>query len=341
MSAGALSQDIGTPAWQKELSRGFRHPRDLLAALGLSERWLTAAQSGHEDFPMRVPRGFVARMRRGDPHDPLLRQVLPLAEEQDSHFQFSQDPVGDLPAMTAPGVLHKYHGRVLLITTGACAINCRYCFRRHYPYGDAHAARQQWVPALSYIRDHPDITEVILSGGDPLTLPDHRLAALAEQLQRIPHLQRLRVHSRLPVVLPQRVNTALLDWLTGSRLQPVLVLHANHANELDEQVHHACRRLRDAGVMLLNQTVLLRDINDSVAAQTALSERLFTIGVLPYYLHQLDRVAGAAHYLVREEDARALAATLTERLPGYLVPRLAREDPGAPAKTPLSTSLHG
>ncbi|SEO70316.1 EF-P beta-lysylation protein EpmB [Aquisalimonas asiatica] len=342
MSAGvAPSRPPRPSAWQSELARGYRRPDELLAALGLDCSHLPAARAGHAAFPVRVPRGFVARMRHGDPDDPLLRQVLPVAAEQDDDPGFVQDPVGDLSAMSTPGVLHKYHGRALLVTTGACAINCRYCFRRHFPYGDAHAARHQWGPALAYLRGRPELTEIILSGGDPLTLPDHRLGTLAAELDATPHLRRLRIHSRLPIVLPERVDDAFLQWFTGGRLQPVMVLHANHASELDDSVAAACDRMRRAGVTLLNQAVLLRGINDDVASQEALSERLFAIGVLPYYLHQLDRVAGATHFLVAEDRARALAAALAERLPGYLVPQLTREDASAPAKTPLATPRHG
>lgn len=342
MSAGAASRTTAEPpAWQAELARGYRRPDELMTALGLDPALLPAARAGHEAFPVRVPRGFVSRMAYGDPHDPLLRQVLPLAEEQAADPDFVQDPVGDLSAMSTPGVLHKYHGRALLITTGACAINCRYCFRRHFPYGDAHAARDRWSPALAYLRGRTELTEVILSGGDPLTLPDHRLAPLAAELDAIPHLRRLRVHSRLPVVLPERVDDTFLQWFAGGQLRPVMVLHANHAKELDDSVAAACERLRQAGVTLLNQAVLLRGINDTIANLESLSERLFAIGVLPYYLHQLDRVAGATHFLVPEERARALAAELADRLPGYLVPQLTREDASAPAKTPLITPRHG
>lgn len=338
--AFADPQQTTKPVWMTELGHGYRRPAEVIDALGLDPGLLPAAEAGHQDFAVRVPRGFVARMRPGDPDDPLLRQVLPLAEEQQPDPAFTADPVGDLDAQTAPGVLHKYHGRALLIATGACAINCRYCFRRHFPYADAHAAREQWQPALAYLREQTEVSEAILSGGDPLTLPDTRLSPLAESLAAIPHLQRLRVHSRLPVVLPERVDPPLLAWLAGTRLQPVMVLHANHANELDASVAAACARLREAGVTLLNQAVLLRGINDSVPALRALSERLFALGVMPYYLHQLDRVAGATHFLVTEARARTLVAELTDQLPGYLVPRLAREDAGAPAKTPLTTRHH-
>ncbi|MFO7857818.1 MAG: EF-P beta-lysylation protein EpmB [Ectothiorhodospiraceae bacterium] len=338
--AFADPQQTTKPAWITELGRGYRRPADVISALGLDPALLPAAEAGHRDFAVRVPRGFVARMQPGDPDDPLLRQILPLAEEQTPDPGFTADPVGDLDAQAAPGVLHKYHGRALLIATGACAINCRYCFRRHFPYADAHAAREQWQPALAYLRARTEVNEAIISGGDPLTLPDTRLSPLAESLAAIPHLERLRVHTRLPVVLPERVDAGLLAWLAGTRLQPVMVLHANHANELDADVAAACRRLRDAGVTLLNQAVLLRGINDSVPALRGLSERLFQLGVMPYYLHQLDRVAGATHFLVDNGHARSLVAELTEQLPGYLVPCLAREDAGAPAKTPLATRHH-
>jgi EF-P beta-lysylation protein EpmB len=243
--------------------------------------------------------------------------------------------VGDGLALNRGGVLHKYHGRALLVTTGACAVHCRYCFRRHFPYRHASASADGWQRALGYLRDHPETSEVILSGGDPLTLSDRRLASLASALTELPHLRRLRIHSRLPVVLPERVDDALLGWLTGSRLKPVLVIHANHANELDEAVARALARLTGGGVMLLNQAVLMRGVNDDAGALADLSERLLELDVVPYYLHLLDRVQGAAHFEVPEAEARALHRNLAARLPGYLVPRLVREEPGAPAKTAI------
>ena len=245
---------------------------------------------------------------------------------------FGPDPVGDLAAHKAPGVLHKYHGRVLLTATGACAIHCRYCFRRHFPYAEANASAEHWREALDYVALHPDVREVILSGGDPLTLSDRRLAEFVQTIEDIPHVERLRLHTRLPVVLPERVTQELCAWLSDTRLKTVVVIHANHAQELDETTHLACKRLADSGATLLNQSVLLRGVNDSVAALTHLSEALFAAGVLPYYLHLLDRVQGAAHFDVNEEVARQLLLGLNSRLPGYLVPRLVREVPGAPGK---------
>lgn len=322
--------------WQSALARAITDPAELLATVGLGEEWLPAARSAARLFPLRVPRGFVARMRQGDPHDPLLRQVLPLAEEYLASGEFRIDPVGDLAAMVAPGVLHKYHGRVLLTVTGACAIHCRYCFRRHFPYADANPAVDQWCSALEYIAGDASIAEVILSGGDPLTLSDRRLAELTTRLEAIPHIRRLRLHTRLPIVLPERVNDELLDWLAGVKIKTVVVVHANHANEIDATVMSALTRLKATGAQLLNQSVLLRGVNDSADTLTALSEVLFEAGVVPYYLHLLDRVRGSAHFEVTDAGARQLMMELNRRLPGYLVPRLVREVSGAPFKIPMT-----
>lgn len=323
--------------WQQELARAVAHPLELLHLLEIDPAAVGLALSAQTCLRQRVPRPFIARMRKGDPHDPLLRQVLPLAEEDRAVAGYGTDPVGDLLAETVPGVLHKYAGRALLIATGACAVHCRYCFRRHYPYADSNAAADHWAPALAYLAADTSISEVILSGGDPLSLPDAKLAGLAARLAAIAHLARLRVHTRLPVVLPQRVDDRLIDWLTGTRLSPVMVIHANHANEIDAAVRQALLALREAGVTLLNQSVLLKGVNDSADALCDLSEALFRAGVLPYYLHLLDKVAGAAHFDVDEAAAAAIMQTVCARLPGYLVPRLVRERAGAPYKLPAET----
>ena len=323
------------PAWQTALAQVVTQPGELLRLVGLGEEWRAAAEAAAQTFPLRVPRGFVARMRRGDPADPLLRQVLPLAAELQPATGFGPDPVGDHAAQQAPGVLHKYTGRVLLTATGACAVHCRYCFRRHFPYEQANASADGWRAALEAIAADPSITEVILSGGDPLTLSDRRLTEFVQQAASIAHVTRLRVHSRLPVVLPERITAALCELLTSTRLRTVMVVHANHAQEIDASVQTACERLTAYGIPLLNQSVLLRGVNDSVEALADLSAALFAGGVLPYYLHQLDRVQGAAHFEVPDAVARQLHAALHARLPGYLVPRLVREIPGAAGKTAL------
>lgn len=310
-------------------------PGILIDLLGLDAALKPAATRSAEQFGFRVTRSFASRMRRGDPDDPLLRQVLPIeAEMLDGPTGFGDDPTGDLEARAAPGVLQKYRGRVLLIVTGTCAVHCRYCFRRHFPYGEETRAHSLET-ALDYLNRNDTVREVILSGGDPLTLSDRRLGGLAGELGRIPHLVRLRLHTRQPVVDPGRVGDDLLAWLESTDLRTTLVIHANHPAEIDDDVARAADRLRRAGVTLLNQSVLLRGVNDRAETLSALSERLFSIGVLPYYLHALDRVRGAAHFLVPEDKALALHRELRASLPGYLVPRLAREDPGRACKTLL------
>ncbi len=322
-------------AWTQLLADAVSDLDELLALLDLDTSCIgehaDALRSAHS-FALRVPRGFIGRMRRGDPDDPLLRQVLPIDREMIPVGGFTTDPVGELARPPSDGVLHKYHGRALVMVTGACAIHCRYCFRRHFPYSDHAVAGGDLEAAINRITADPEITEVILSGGDPLTLPDVYLEALARDLAAVPSVRRLRIHTRLPVVLPQRVDADLAMWLGGLGVPVVVVVHANHANEIDADVRRALAALDAAGVTLLNQAVLLAGVNDSVDALADLSETLFDAGVLPYYLHMLDPVEGAAHFEVSEETARLLHTELTARLPGYLVPRLVREVEGAPAK---------
>jgi EF-P beta-lysylation protein EpmB len=320
--------------WRELWRQAITDPAELLQAVGLGERsdLLPADDAG---FALRVPRGFVARMRRGDPHDPLLLQVLPRRAEHDHVEGYATDAVGDMAAKAGHGMLHKYEGRALLIASGSCAINCRYCFRRHFPYNEEIAAASQWREALARLRADPSIRELILSGGDPLALATRKLEELGRGLAELPLVIRLRIHSRLPVVLPERIDDAFVAWLGNLPLQKVVVLHANHPNELDASVDAACARLRDAGASLLNQSVLLRGINDDADTLAELSERLFAAGVLPYYLHQLDRVQGAAHFEVSDAEALELQQQLRARLPGYLVPRLVREVAGDTAKRPL------
>ncbi|MEO7062817.1 MAG: EF-P beta-lysylation protein EpmB [Dokdonella sp.] len=321
--------------WQQLWRDAVSDPHELLGLLDLSPHSAALLPATDTGFALRVPRGFIARMRRGDPTDPLLLQVLPRAAEIVDVPGFSHDAVGDIAARATHGVLHKYRGRALLIATGSCAINCRYCFRRHFPYAEETAAANHWQQALAYLRSDDSISEVILSGGDPLALATAKLAELTDALVTIPHIRRLRIHTRLPIVLPERIDAEFSSWLGALRLQRVVVLHANHPNEIDSAVLDACARLRDAGATLLNQAVLLRAINDSAETLCVLSERLFDAGVLPYYLHQLDRVAGAAHFEVDDEQALVLLRAMRERLPGYLIPRLVREVAGAPYKLPL------
>jgi L-lysine 2,3-aminomutase len=322
-------------AWQRELAFAVSEPAELLRLLELDPDQVPHLNGAMAGFRLRVPRGFVRRMRHADPNDPLLRQVLPDVRELIEQADFGADPLAERQFQSAPGLLHKYWGRALLISTGACAVHCRYCFRREFPYEQAAASGGRWQAALAAIAADPTIEEVILSGGDPLTLTTLRLAQLTRELAGIAHVRRLRLHTRTPVVLPERVDDALGRWLAGLPWPCVIVLHCNHANEIDDSVRAAAQRLRATGATLLNQSVLLAGINDSVATLEALSQALYSAGVLPYYLNLLDRVRGSAHYEVAETQARRLMAQLAARLPGYLVPRLARDVPGSASKLVL------
>ena len=321
-------------SWQAELARAISDPAQLLDALQLPRHLLAPAQAAARQFPLRVPHHYLGLIEPGNPRDPLLRQVLPLGEELIDTPGFVADPVGDKAAELGAGLLQKYHGRALVVTTGACAIHCRYCFRRHFPYAE-QAAIRHWERIPQQLQTLPGVREVILSGGDPLTLSDQRLEQLIRQLDRIPHLQRLRIHTRLPSVLPSRITQQLVDLLGSTRLAGSLVLHCNHPRELAPPLGTALDKLRRAGVTLMNQSVLLRGVNDSVDALQGLSEQLYTLGVLPYYLHVLDPVAGSAHFDVPEQRARQLHRQLRNLLPGYLVPQLVREIAGRESKTPL------
>ena len=323
------------PAYFESLAEAIRVPDELISLLELPDELRDAARSAAKDFPLIVPRSFVARMRKGDPYDPLLRQVLPLGLERDSAAGFAFDAVGDLNARRAPGLIHKYHGRALLIAVGSCAVNCRYCFRRHYPYGNDPRQPDDWQPALDEIAADPSLTEVILSGGDPLMLTDPRLAALVSRLEGISHLRRLRLHTRLPIVLPDRVTPRLLTILSTTRLAASVVVHANHPQELTADCAKAITQLSRSRFAMLNQSVLLRGVNDAADVLIELSERLFDLGVMPYYLHQLDRVAGAAHFEVPEAEGIAIVEEMRKRLPGYLVPRYVRETAGEPSKSAI------
>ncbi len=330
------SEQLIQNRWQQQMRDGLSDPRKLLQLLQLQDQAHLLSAAAAQSFRQRVPLAFVARMRPGDIHDPLLRQVLPLVDEELQVDGFSDDPVADLEHIAVPGLIHKYHGRVLLIVTGACAVNCRYCFRRAFPYSEQSISSKHFQQSLAYIERDNSISEVILSGGDPLTLATQKLRALTTALTAIEHVRRIRIHTRVPVVLPDRVDAALCRWLSDCPCPVAMVLHCNHANELDQHLQGACSRLRDSGVSLLNQAVLLRGINDSAAAQIELSERLFAAGVLPYYLHQLDPVTGASHFQVSDDRAQRIYQQMRDQLPGYLLPRLVRDVPGESAKTRLS-----
>ncbi len=328
--------DTPRPGWREAMKRAIRDARTLCQMLELPDSWANAAVEAARSFPVFAPLEFIARMRAGDPGDPLLRQILPVRQELETVEGFSPDPVADGSATLRPGLLQKYPGRTLIVTTGACAVHCRYCFRRHFPYSDAPAATGDWDGIVARIAADPGLEEVLLSGGDPLTLPDERLSELAERLAAIPHVRRLRIHTRVPIVIPQRVTPDLIGWLRGTRLTPLVVVHINHPQEIDEPVRDALAKLVDAGIPVLNQAVLLRGINDDVATLEQLCRQLVDLRVLPYYLHQLDRVAGAHHFDTPAGQGERLVAELRERLPGYAVPRFVREVAGESSKRVLA-----
>ena len=333
----AASAEAAPPSaeknWRQLLAEAVREPGELCRLLGLSEKLAAQAAAAHGDFPLLVPRGFIARMTPGDPRDPLLLQVLPAAAEAAAQPGYGPDPLDEQGRLTAPGLVQKYAGRALLLAAGGCAVNCRYCFRRSFPYSDSGVSQAGLSAAVAAIAEDPSLEEVILSGGDPLLLDDARLSQLIGSLEAIPHLSRLRIHTRLPIVLPERVTGRLVELLATTRLTPVVVVHANHAAELDDSVAAAMRRLAAGGVMLFNQSVLLAGINDSSQTLAELSLRLIDCRVTPYYLHLLDRVQGAAHFELDERKAIALHESLKRRLPGYAVPKLVREIPGELSKT--------
>ena len=327
--------------WLQQLADVITEPAELLEYLALSDspEW----QKGHDArrlFALRVPYAFARRMKKGDPNDPLLLQVMTSANEFIATPGYSTDPLEEQDdAIAVPGLLHKYINRALLLVKGGCAVNCRYCFRRHFPYQENQGNKANWRHALDYIRQQPELDEIIFSGGDPLMAKDHELAWLLDEIETIPHIKRLRIHSRLPVVIPARITKALTQRFSQSRLQILLVTHVNHANEIDSEFCDAMTRLKRANVTLLNQGVLLRGVNDNADTLAKLSNALFDAGIMPYYLHVLDRVQGAAHFMVPDDEARLIMRELMTKVSGYMVPKLTREIGGEPSKTTIDLGL--
>lgn len=318
--------------WRQILADSFRDSNRLLRYLGIEDDVLPEQHQASESFPVLVPRPFAEKMQRGNPSDPLLLQVLPAAEELQSVSGFVKDPLAEKHSNIRSGIIHKYQGRVLLLAATGCAVNCRYCFRRHFDYQNNRIGRREWQDALRYVHDDPSISEVILSGGDPLMLSDQSLSDLISAIEDIPHITRLRIHTRLPVVIPQRLTATLTERLNNSRLGTSVVLHVNHPAELGEDHRQPLQALRSGGTWLLNQSVLLKNVNNATGILCHLSETLFSFGISPYYLHLPDPVSGTHHFDVCEQEARELYKELRIRLPGYLVPQLVREAAGVPYK---------
>lgn len=332
----ALSELKAMPKWQQEYKASITNIAQLCQVLKLNIDQLPISENAHAKFQLRVPHSYVARMQKSNPQDPLLLQVLPTSDEDKNELGFLKDPVGDLQSIKTPGLLQKYKGRALLLTTSRCAIHCRYCFRRHFPYSSQNPRHDKWSQALEELRQDETISEIILSGGDPLVLNDSEISALTKQLEEIEHIKRLRIHTRLPVVIPNRINNELLSWIEKSRLQVIMVLHINHAQEINAELHQKLIKLNRIDCTLLNQSVLLKNINDDPSSLINLSEALFNAGILPYYLHLLDKVDGAAHFDVTEEAAGILMKEISHQLPGYLLPKLVKEVSGEQAKQLVS-----
>ncbi|WP_181901779.1 EF-P beta-lysylation protein EpmB [Thalassotalea euphylliae] len=322
-------------SWQKELADVVTDPRELLELLAIDPEQYLEHFNARKLFPVRVPRPFISRMQKGDINDPLLRQVMPLSDEFTELDGFVSDPLGEHET-AAEGLLHKYTHRVLMIVKSGCAVNCRYCFRRHFPYQDNSPNKARWQQALDYIAERSEINEVIFSGGDPLMANDQHLQWLIEQISAIPHVTRLRIHTRLPVVIPARITDSLVNMLANTRLKATMVFHINHPNEIDQRVEQAIEKLRAKRIPLFNQNVLLKGVNDDVQTLAELSERLFDSGIQPYYLFLLDKVKGATHFDISEARAIRIVNELMTILPGYLMPKLVREIAGEPNKTPIN-----
>lgn len=332
----SMTVQVKSEQWQQELADCVTSLQELADLLDLPIENSESTGLVIQDFSLRVPKAFARRMQKGQLNDPLLRQVLPVEQEGRMVSGFSHDPLQEANSNPTSGVLHKYHGRVLVTLMGACAVHCRYCFRRHFAYDENVQGKASWPGIFDYIRSDNTITEVILSGGDPLTAKDSYLQEFIETLSEVEHVKTVRIHTRLPIVIPSRVTKNFLVSVMTTRLNVVMVVHANHANEIDGDVRSAFLRLKDSGMTLLNQSVLLRDVNDTPESLIALSESLFESGVLPYYLHILDPVSGTAHFAVSEDDAKKLMMKIRARLSGYLVPRLVRERAEALSKLPVS-----
>ncbi|MDP2560844.1 EF-P beta-lysylation protein EpmB [Psychrobium sp. 1_MG-2023] len=325
-------------SWQKELAQAFNDPIKLLDYLNIDKEKYSDSFAARKLFPLRVPVPFVHRMERGNADDPLLKQVMTAREEFFEQQGFSDDPLKEQQP-PLPGLLHKYDNRVLLMLRTACAINCRYCFRRHFPYQDNSLSKARIVEIVDYIEQRPQINEVILSGGDPLMANDQHITELFNHLEPIKHVTRIRIHTRLPIVIPSRITNELLSLFKQTRFNVVMVMHINHANEIDLDIKDIANRLKSHHVTLLNQAVLLHKINDNLTAQVNLSESLFDAGIMPYYLHLLDKVTGASHFDTDEQAAIKLMHQLYQQLPGFLVPKLVREIGGEAHKTPIDLGL--
>ena len=318
--------------WQYELANSFKKPIELLNYLEIDPKGYDF--SATRLFPMLIPQHFVSLMKKRDPFDPLLLQVLPLEKEFYNSVEYSEDPLQEQQG-AIPGLLHKYKSRILLILKTGCAVNCRYCFRRHFPYKDNKISKKDFIYIIDYIMAHPEINEVILSGGDPLMATDDYLTQIFANLNTLTQIKRIRIHTRLPVVLPNRLSSSLIHLLQNNPKPIIIVFHINHPNELCTIFYNKIKQLQHSNITLLNQSVLLKDINDNIVVLSKLSEKLFNYHILPYYLHVLDKVKGATHFDIETDKIYQLQQQLLAELPGFLVPKIVKEEANQASKTPI------
>ena len=321
--------------WSQQLAQGFTKPKQLLQFLDVEITNYSIAAD--KEFATRVPLSFAEKMQKGNINCPLLKQVLPIADEMEKKDSYLLDPLQEQQANPIRGLLHKYHSRALLTLAPSCAINCRYCFRRHFPYDDNKITPDNWQSIINYLADEPSINEVIFSGGDPLMVKNSRLAKYIADLEQVASIKTLRLHSRMPVVLPARVDLELINLLAKSRFKVVLVIHCNHPNELCCHTAKIFKALKEVGITLLNQSVLLKGVNDKAEILEELSQKLFEQDIMPYYLHLLDKVAGAAHFDLPLAKAKQIYNKLQILLAGYLVPKLVCERAGVKHKSIITS----
>lgn len=320
-------------AWQLELKNSITNYLDLFKLLNLNPKHPKLIDTiQYSQFPLLVTNSFINRIQKMDINDPLLRQILPTTQELQNNNSFCADPLQEANFNKIPGLLHKYSSRVLIIVTKACAINCRYCFRKEFQYSANIASGKNLENIINYIAKDSSIIEVILSGGDPLIAPNNYLQHLISKLESIKHIETVRIHSRVPIILPCRLEPEFINILLKSRLNIVLVTHTNHPQEINQEVAEYFKLLQNTKITLLNQTVLLKNINDNAGVLAELSRKLFSIKILPYYLHILDKVNGTKHFAVKLSTAKKIYGELQSKLPGYLVPKLVTEKPGAKHK---------
>lgn len=322
------------PLWRQIQRETFTDWKKLVDFLQLDLDSPKARLLTHSSFPLNLPLRLAQKIQKNCWNDPVLIQFLPTTEEEKESPLFVLDPVEDEAFRKTPKLLHKYQARALLLSTSACAMNCRFCFRRNFAY---ETTEKKFEKELQEIRLDTSLSEILLSGGDPLSLGHTQLESILKELEQIPHVKRIRFHTRFPLGIPERIDADFLKLLGGCEKQIIFVIHCNHAHEFDDTILESLRQIQRLGVIVISQSVLLKGVNDTVEALEELFLLLINNGILPYYLHQLDRVQGAIHFEVPETTGKELIAELQKRLPGYAVPKYVKEEAHKPHKTPITS----